>query len=365
MKKLKIAILGTRGIPNNYGGFEECAEKLSYIMAKLGHNVTVYNPDIHPYKESKWNGVKIKKIFSKENKLKIIGNFIFDYLSLRDAVKEKNDIILELGYSPSALFYNFVKRGDVKIVTNMDGLDWKREKWSFTARNLLRYSEKLAVKKSDAIVADNSGIAEYLKEIYDTDCSFIPYGAELFDKPDFSVIKDYDLTEHRYYLVIARIEPENNIEIILRGYVAADVKIPIVIVGPRNTSHGSYLGKKYSSNLGIRFLDGIYDKSILDNLRYHCRLYFHGHSVGGTNPSLLEAMAAGAQVVAHDNIFNRGVLGNESLFFISPDDVKNILCDLPKKDTDVIKRNMERISGIYNWDLISKKYLDLFYKING
>ncbi|MEN8154318.1 MAG: DUF1972 domain-containing protein [Acidobacteriota bacterium] len=363
MKKLKIAILGTRGIPNNYGGFEECAARLSVNLVKQGHAVTVYNPDTHPFEGDEWEGVKIKKIFFKENIFRFLGVFIFDYLSLKDAVKNGNDIILELGYSPASLFYNLNKRGKAKIVTNMDGLEWKREKWNFLTRKLLKYFEKRAVKKSDALVSDNIGIKDYLVSEYNADSCFIPYGADLSAVFDESVLTSSGLKKGEYFLSIARLEPENNIETILDGYKESNSNYPFVVIGPLKTGYAGFLVKKYKNEMNIKFMDGIYDQNTLINLRHFCRLYFHGHSVGGTNPSLLEAMSVGTPIAAHENIFNRSVLGGSAYFFSSSDDVKKNISD---HDADVFTRfsesNIEKITKVYNWVKISDEYLKIFYK---
>ncbi len=361
---MKIAILGSRGIPNNYGGFEECAARLSVNLVRGGHDVTVYNPDTHPYEGNEWKGVKIKKIFFKENIFRFFAVFIFDFLSLKDAVKDQNDIILELGYSPASLFYKFVRRGRSKIVTNMDGLEWKRDKWGYLTRKLLKHCEKNAVRRSDALISDNIGIQDHLYSEYNVNSCFIPYGAEKLTSPGDPIPGNLNLKKGEYFLSVARLEPENNIEMILDGYKRSESNYPFVVVGPLNTSYAGFLMKKYRNEKKIKFMNGIYDKRVLDNLRCHCRLYFHGHSVGGTNPSLLEVMSCGTPIAAHDNIFNRSVLGDAAYFFKSSEDVSlNII----NKDVEVCNKfsdmNIKKVKNVYNWSKITDSYLKLFLEI--
>lgn len=366
LRKLKIAILGTRGIPNNYGGFEECAAQLSVDLVKRGHDVIVYNPDTHPFEGSEWNGVKIEKIFFKENIFRFLSVFIFDYLSLKDAVKKKYDIILELGYSPASLFFGLVRRGSSKIITNMDGLEWKRDKWGCFTKKLLKFCERMAVKRSDALISDNIGIQEYLLGEYNVHTEFIPYGADIPVKPDEAALDSMGLKIKDYFLLIARLEPENNIELILDGYLKSGSDLPFIVIGPLDTKYTKSLLKKYKNEVRIRFLDGIYEKDFLVSLRYFCTLYFHGHSVGGTNPSLLEAMSDGAPLVAHNNIFNRGVLGTDAYYFSSPDEVATLISGFnADRFIRFSKNNIEKIKGIYNWQKISDGYQKVFIKITG
>ncbi|MCK4889973.1 MAG: glycosyltransferase, partial [Candidatus Aminicenantes bacterium] len=157
---------------------------------------------------------------------------------------------------------------------------------------------------------------------------------------------------------------ENNIEMILEGYKRSESNYPFVVVGPLNTNYAGFLMKKYKKEKKIKFMNGIYDKRVLDNLRCHCRLYFHGHSVGGTNPSLLEVMSCGTPIAAHENIFNRSVLGDAAYFFRSSDEVStNIL----NQDVEVCNKfsdmNIKKIKNVYNWSKITDSYLKLFLEI--
>ncbi len=361
---MKIAILGTRGIPNNYGGFEQCAEKIGEHFVSKGHKVTVYNTDEHPFKGDEYRGIKIKRIFAKESKLKIWGTFIYDFLCLKDAVNSDFDIILNLGYVPSALFFGLKGKTKAKFITNMDGLEWKRAKWGGFLKKFIRFCEKKAIKHSDFLIADNEGIKDfYVKEFNVGNIVFIPYGAELFNSPKESVLKDYNIEKYRYYLLIARLEPENNIETILDGYLLSKVGDPFLVVGNYNTNYGRFLKERYKIESNIRFLGGIYNFQVLSTLRMFSKLYFHGHSVGGTNPSLLEAMASGCLIVAHNNVFNRNVLGEDGYYFRDIQDIKSVLTSFDQGIREkFLKNNREKILKFYNWEMIGNKYLDVFEK---
>ena len=358
---MKIAILGTRGIPNNYGGFEQCAEKLSERWVKKGHEVLVYSPDEHNYRKSEWKGVRIKYIFSKESKLGIFGTFLYDYLCLKDAVKGDYDIILNLGYVPSALFFRLKRKTTAQFITNMDGLEWKRDKWNWILKRFIKFCEKRALKYSDGLVFDNKGIKDYYSGQFKVDGRVIEYGAEVFNNPDLSVLKEYEVEKYKYFLTIARFEPENNLKMIIEGFLRSKAIEPLLLIGNPNTGFGKSLLKEYGSIPSIRFLGAIYNQDVLNTLRMFSKLYFHGHSVGGTNPSLLEAMASGSYIVAHDNVFNRSVLGDGGLYFKSERDLSYLINHFKEEDRNrFAKLNRERIKNHYNWDYIAQCYLDYF-----
>jgi glycosyltransferase involved in cell wall biosynthesis len=355
---VRIAVLGTRGIPNRYGGFEQCAENLSLKWTRLGHEVTVYNPDDHPNKDGKWNDIHIKHIYSNEKTFGVIGSIIFDYLCLKDVSNHDYDILLELGCSAS-MFYPSQKNRNSRIITNMDGLEWKRSKWNNLSQMYLKYLERKAVLRSDALIADNLGIRDYLQKSYNATSSYIPYGATIFENFNEEKIERYNLKPFAYYILVARLEPENNIEMILDGYIQSSSKNPFVVVGNYKTKYGNYLVNKFDNKQSIKFIGHIYNYDILDNLRYFSKIYFHGHSVGGTNPSLLEAMGCSCNVASHDNPFNRYVLGDNAFYFTNSNDVSNIICNDEYK-SEYIDDNKMKIKYAYSWDLISKQYLEVF-----
>jgi len=364
---MKIAILGTRGIPNNYGGFEQFAEYLSVLLVKKNHKVTVYSPHFHPYKKKEYKSVHIKYIYSPEKYIGASANFVYDFLCLRDALKEDYDIILECGYHSNAPSY-YLMRGRKRpvLITNMDGLEWKRSKWNIITRWLIKKLEKLAVKKSHYLISDNTGIQQYYLNEFGVNSYYIAYGANPVYAFNENILLSYSLSKENYYVLIARLEPENNIEMILDGFILSKSSLPFVVIGNHLTKYGVYLKKKYQG-FNIHFIGGIYNKDILDSLRYYSKAYFHGHSVGGTNPSLLEAMASQALIVAHSNDFNRAVLKNNAFFFSLDRDVAHVINSLDNMMNDEIamkkKNNCELIIKEYSWSVITNQYEKLFENI--
>lgn len=361
---MKIAILGTRGIPNNYGGPEANAEFMAPIFLRMGHEVTVYSPDEHPYRGSEWNGIRIRRVFNQESRLGIWGTLAYDYLCLRDAARGEFDILLELGYVPVAIFYPLFRRRRGRLVTNMDGLEWKRSKWSYLLQRFAELTERLGARHSDALIADNEAIREYLQRKYGRDSTFIPYGAKPVHAPDASRLGEWHVAPGGYHMLIARMEPENNIEMALEGYRRSGDARPFLVVGRTTTRHGRDLVARYGRAPGVRFLEAIYDYDALSALRGHAAWYFHGHSVGGTNPSLVEAIATHALVAAHDNPFNRSVLGENALYFADADDVARIIATDPAPlRARFVARNLEKAARVYNWESVAAQHVALFERV--
>ena len=360
---MRIAIIGTRGIPNHYGGFEQFAEYLSKELVGGGHDVWVYNSHNHPYQQKEWNGVNIIHKYDPENKIGTLGQFLYDLLCILDTRKKNFDIILQLGYTSSSVWGFLLPRKSI-IVTNMDGLEWKRTKFSKPVQRFLQFAEKLAVKSSDYLVADSIGIQSYLKGKYNVDSTYIAYGANKVNSFREETLSKYALTAASYSMLIARLEPENSIEEILDGVVLAGQIVPFLVIGKHNTKFGEYLKQKYKAYSYIQFLGGIYDIEVLNDLRYYAKLYFHGHTVGGTNPSLLEAMASGAMICAQDNIFNKSILGSDAIYFKDSLDVANILNGNNIFDNEIFKsNNFTKIEQLYSWSCITNQYLKLFIDV--
>ena len=359
---MNIAITSTRGIPNNYGGFEQFAEYLAVGLVEKGHQVTVYSPHFHPYQESTYKGVRIKHIYSPENWMgNSIGSFFYDFNSLKDALKKENfDIIYEAGYTsivPTYILFNVKNIKYPLFTTNMDGLEYKRIKFNKWVQKFIFWEERQTVKHSHFLVVDNLGIKDYYKEKYGKESKYLPYGANIHNDYNVSLLDEYELNPDSYFLLIARMEPENNIEMVIQGYLESNnFARPLVIVGKTNTPHGKILVKKYNDHPHVKFLGGIYDFEKLNSMRYFSTAYFHGHSVGGTNPSLLEAMASNCFIIANDNIFNRTALNENALYFKNKEAITlflNRISDylLLYRNT-FIKNNLERIKTEYSWEKV-------------
>ena len=352
---MKIAILGTRGIPNNHGGFEQFAEYFSVYLAEKGHEVYVYNSHDHPYQQQIWNAVNIIHRKDPENSIGTAGQFLYDFNCIIDSRKRGFDVILQLGYTSSSIWGRLLPSKSL-IVTNMDGLEWKRSKYTKPIRRFLKYAETLAVKTSEYLVADSIGIKTYLEEKYHKKAEYIAYGAELFSYPSEEVLEQYSVSKYNYNLLIARLEPENNIDTILTGVVKSGSQPPFLVIGKHETKYGNYLNEKYKEFDNIQFLGGIYNLDHLNNLRFYSNLYFHGHSVGGTNPSLLEAMGSHCLIIANDNIFNRSILGSDAFYFNNAIEVADKLKLMKKNYQEMVQNNVDKIENEYNWNKINFKY---------
>lgn len=357
---MRVGILGTRGIPNAYGGFEQFAQFLALGLTRRGHEVFVYNSSDHPYQENQWNGVQIIHCKDWEKRIGTAGQFLYDYNCFRDAARRDYDILLQLGYTSSSVWYRLWPSKAVNIV-NMDGLEWKRSKYNRLTQRFLRKAEGWAAKYADVLVADSTGIRNYLREHYDKDSVYIPYGADIPETYETTALDRLNLAVDGYLLVMARMEPENNIEMILRGWIASDQEWPLVIIGNTANAFGRYLTETYRQEK-IRFIGAIYDLATVNALRHCSHLYFHGHSVGGTNPSLLEAMACGCDIAAHDNIFNSAVLGADARYFSTPEGVSSILTTEPSVQikTEWRERNLAKLMREYRWEKIIDDYENLF-----
>lgn len=364
---MKIAILGTRGIPNYYGGFEQCAEYLALGLIERGFEVLVYNSHNHPYKENTWNGVSLQHCFDPEDTLGTAGQFVYDLNCILDLRKRNVDIVLQLGYTSSSIWGWLLPKKSV-VTTNMDGLEWKRTKYSNKVKKFLLYAENLGIKYSDYLISDSIGIQDYITDKYAKDSTFIPYGAHLFNEPDAGSLIEFDVTEFSYNMLIARLEPENSIEVILDGVVSSETSKPFLVVGKHLTKYGEYLKDRYNTASNIKFVGGVYDIRKLNNLRYFSNIYFHGHTVGGTNPSLLEAMASNSLICANDNPFNRYILNDDAYYFKTAGDVAVHLNKIEHIDLvcqGMIQANRDKITNIYAWDIIIDQYAKHFQEIHG
>jgi len=357
--KLKVAILGTRGIPNHYGGFEHISEHVSAGLVARGHAVTVYNSHNHPYTQSTWNGVEIRHCYDPEYLIGTAGQFVYDLNCLLDARKRNYDVVLLMGYTSSSVWSRFYPQQST-IISNMDGLEWKRSKYSKPVQQFLKYAEKLAVKHSDYYVADSRVIKNYLSDKYGIDSAYIPYGAEAFSEVEREQFEKSEALKEDYFLLMARMEPENNIETILEGFNNSDSRRKFKVLGDTGNRFGKYITHRFANDNRIEFKGSIFDNAKVRSLQNNSYLYFHGHSVGGTNPSLLEAMASEALIAAHDNPFNKSVLSNDAFYFSDSNGVRDLVQNVQRKAPEqlMVNNNLHKIKHVFNWETIIDQYED-------
>ncbi len=361
MRRLTIGILGTRGIPNHYGGFEQFAQYLSQGLVQRGHDVYVYSSDHHPYKRSEWNDVQIIHCKDPEPRLGTFGQFFYDLNCINDARKRGFDILLHLGYTSDSIWYWRWPKNTINIV-NMDGMEWMRSKYSKSTQKFLKWAESLAANNAQVLVADSPHMQEYLASTYGKKAIYIPYGAEVFTDTDLSVFRKYQVIPNQYFLLVARMEPENNIEMTIQGYLASKHPYPLLIIGDTGNPFGRYLMNRYNHS-SIQFCGAVYDQPELNNLRFYSTKYFHGHTVGGTNPSLLEAMACGCDIAANNNVFNKAILQEDADYFSTAADVAWII-NKPSTINIIMQRkqsNIDKINTIYKQEKNIDEYEQLMF----
>jgi glycosyltransferase involved in cell wall biosynthesis len=324
---LHVLILGTRGIPSKHSGFETFAQDLALFLRSSGHQVTVYCQE--PMQEARqddiWKGIRRVRIPAGENSL---GTIIFDWKAVRHSMGETG-VVLTLGYN-TGIFNVLYRFTNLRSIMNMDGVEWRREKWSLPARAWFWFNEWAGARVSHHMVADHPEIQRHLCRHTDPEkITMIPYGANSVRSAPSGLIEQYNLTPDGYYLLIARPEPENSILEIVQGYSLRPRGIPLVVLGNYRRDGKAYQ-KKVLEAAGpeVKFLGAIFERDTVRALRFYARAYFHGHRVGGTNPSLVESLAAGNPVIAHDNPFTRWVAGEGARYFRSFKDISEILDSL-------------------------------------
>jgi glycosyltransferase involved in cell wall biosynthesis len=362
---LKISIVGVVGLPANYGGFETLVENLvKYHKAnKIRCNLTIYCSGLMYPKKShveKYETAKLRYIPLKANGLQSI---LYDAFSLLSSVWYKSDVVLLLGVSGAFLLpmMNFF---NVKIISNIDGIEWKRNKWRGLSKLFLRLSEKLAVRYSHEVIADNAFIAQYVELTYGRKCHVIAYGGDHAIAIHEDSVFKYELPDS-FAFSVCRIEPENNVHLIISAF-SQQSKMPLVIVGNwDNSDYGRKLRKLYSKASHLYLFDPIYDLCQLKLLRSKASYYIHGHSAGGTNPSLVEAMHFGKSVLAFDCEFNRATTENKAFFF---KDVRQLLVLISSIDQSFHERvgieMVEIAQRRYTWAKVAQEYFDLIEDVN-
>ena len=361
MKPIRIAILGTQGLPANYGGYETFAEQIATRLVQRGdYQVTVYCPVSKAALRSMstYRGVRLCHLYVPIKGG--FGNLLFDVACLWDSLGEY-DIIYMLGYG-AAPFFPLPRLFGARMWVNLDGIEWKRSKWPCYIRAYVRAAEWFCGQSANQVICDAEAIESYYqKAFYSTAATtFIPYGADLpeLNQESSNLLPD-DLTQFGYYLLVARLEPENLIQEIVAGYLASSDHRPLVVVGGLNERPYvmSLLGQKGDR---VRFLGGVYEKDKLNALRAFAFAAFHGHTVGGTNPSLLEAMAAGRPIFAHDNPFNREVGGDLLGYFHGPQDIPGLIGSLNGRtsiqDGNFLDACRQRLLKRYSWDAVAAAY---------
>jgi len=357
MKNKKIAIIGTVGLPANYGGFETLAE---HLVEHLGEqfDISVYCSAKKYPKESRLKTYKGARLIYLPLEANGIQSIFYDCLSILHALFYA-DTLLILGVS-GGFMIPFVRIFTGKsIVVSIDGIEWKRNKWSKIARLYLWAAEWMAVKFSHADIADNESIQDYTAIRYKTLSNIIEYGADhtiSSSATEVDKIK-YPFLKKPYAFKVCRIEPENNINMVLQAFSSLP-KHSLVMVGNwKNSEYGIEMRKQYSSYPNITLLDPVYDQRELDILRGSCYVYIHGHSAGGTNPSLVEAMFLGLPIMVYGVSYNKTTTEGKALYFKSEEELIHLITTKKITDLKAVASSMKEIAHRrYTWKLIANKY---------
>ncbi|MBS0028557.1 DUF1972 domain-containing protein [Chitinophaga sp. 22321] len=345
----KVAIIGTVGIPAGYGGFETLVHHLVQHLDNE-FDFTVYcSAPAYKDKPARFGRTKLEYIRLNANGAQSIP---YDIVSMTSAVFSGHDILLVLGVS-GALFLPFIRLfTNKKLIVHIDGLEWRRNKWNTFAKKFLKFSEYIGVKFGHKIIADNSEIRTYIEQEYQKDSCLIEYGAD-------HIIQNLYPQKGSYAFSVCRIEPENNIHVILEAFSQSGQ--PIKFVGNwEKSAYGKALREKYSAFDNIELLAPIYDQEKLDLLRSNCKVYIHGHSAGGTNPSLVEAMYLGLPIFAFDVPYNRATTEDKCLYFEDAAALTKLLKEKSEGGSQVLNAigcDMKEIAKRrYEWSIISESY---------
>ncbi len=357
---MRIALLGTDGLPARYGGFETCVEHLAPILSKLGHEVVVIGSCVgRREKMTEYRGVCVRYINMRANGLSSI---IYDGLSLARALRSAEVAVL-FGVSGGGWipFLRLAKR-NFKIIVNVDGLDSQRSKWGMLTRRIIAASEFLAVNYADAIVSDNKFIGVRVFSRYRRESKVIAYGNDhvrFLREAESRRIVDAltGWSDRAFCLTIARAEPENMLLEMIEGFRASSAESYVLVSNFQATAYGSRLKELFRKDGRIKLIDAVYDADVLAALRQECSAYLHGHSVGGTNPSLIEMLPYSKPIIAYDCDYNRWSLDNGGAYFLSSNDLAKTLDD-PNREQFVPRCSVE-LQKRYSWVEIAEQYASI------
>ncbi len=341
---MKIAITGTRGIPNTYGGFEQFAQNLALELYKMGFKVVVYTPSYRSDVADTWENIDIKKIkfcsfFGS------VYHFVYDFFSIKNAIKDKNDVILICGYLTTLPAILWFRKHQHKMLVHTDGFEWKRKKWNILIRKIIKYAEKVVVKRNVQLISDHITLQKYYFQKYNRKVHCIAYGCNL--NVDFKPISE------KYFLVIARNEKENQLQLVIDSFIYLQTEYELWIFTNKsfNIKH---------TNEKIKVWLNVYNDTYLNNIRLNAQAYIHSYTVGGTNPSLIEAMGHCKLIVAYDNEFHREILGDNALYFKNKYELAQIMKNTQNSDISYREIYRKTVLEKYQWFKIANQYVSIF-----
>lgn len=356
-----LLILGTRGLPAAHGGFETFAQHLALFLVKRGWRVGVYCQDEVPvvterFRSEMWRGIEL--IHTQVASTGPRATLEFDWHCVRDAAS-RPALSLVLGYN-SAVFLPYLRLAGRKILTNMDGIEWRRPKWSRAVRAWFWANEWIAAWSSHRLIADHPAIADHLATRRPRRAiTMIPYGGVPVAAASEARVRALGLEPGRYMISIARIEPDNSILTMVKAFSREPRGMKLVVLGTFVDGNAYHREVMAAAGPEVIMPGAIYDENAVQALRFHARAYMHGHTVGGTNPSLVESLWAGSPVIAHDNVYNRWTAGRAGLFFSDEESCSQVIDTVVRGDAVVAQMRaaaVRRAEETFNWEDVLEQY---------
>lgn len=363
---MKIAIVGTRGVPARYGGFETCAEEISVGLVSRGHEVVVYcRYGNDPLNRKEYKGVKL--VYVPCFKTKVLGTFSHTFFSFLHTIFYHYDIIMvfNVAVSPLCIIPRIFFR---KVVLNVDGLEWKRRKWGLIGKRYYQICEFISSLVANRIVADSRVIQKYYEEKFHTFSNFIAYGAHIGSSSQPEILKEYGVEKREYFFVASRLEPENNADITVKAFEKVKTDKKLLIAGGANYKSKFIQELRKTKDPRIKFLGPIYTPGHIKELHCGCYGYIHGNEVGGTNPALLKALGYANCVLALNVPFNTEVVGSSAILYERS--VENLrkkmqyIVDHPEEAEKYREKAVQRIKECYTWNRIINGYERLFKNVS-
>lgn len=353
---MRLAILGTRGVPASYGGFETFAEELGSRLAERGHDVTVYGRDRYVARGlTTYRGMHLVRLPAPRSKY--LETVVHGLFSAIHAVFRSYDVVYICNSAnvPAAIVLRALGR---KVVLNVDGLEWQRAKWGPAGRAYYRACAWLAAHLPFRVVTDARVIQDYYRSTYGRETEYFPYGTTLGATDDDGTLARLDLVPRRYVLYVSRLEPENNAHVVIAAYGRVASDLPLVIVGDAPYASDYIAGLHATTDPRVRFVGAIYGVGY-QVLRSHATAYVQATEVGGTHPALVEAMGAGNAILANDVPEHRETLGEAGRYYRGPDglaaELTAVLSDDVLADT-MRSAARSRAARLYGWDAVAEAY---------
>jgi len=355
--KKKVGIIGTNGLPAKYGGFETLTNYLVRDLSK-DFDLTVYCSNLNKNERIKiYNGAQLVHLPFSANGIQGV---LYDILSILHAFSSM-DVLLILGSSGTIILpLNLLFRK--KIVFNFGGLDWQREKWNYIAKKFLKISEAFGVKFSNSTIVDNAVFAEYVKNHYKIDSTLIEYGGDhVCPQDNKDILVKYGIEFKKYFLSVSRAQEDNNIHLLLDAFVRTPHFNLVVISNWQTSPYGNDLKNRFSQYRNIKLVDAVYDQVELDTIRSNANWYIHTHSACGSAPSLIEAMYLGLPIIAYDVATNKSTTEGKAVYFGNIEYLMRLLNEIKKYNREEFAVKMKEIANRrYKWEIISRKYKELF-----